>query len=456
MPLSKKLQKSLKALNYGESFAILGLGLSGLGALRFLREAGYRRFLLSDTQKKLELPVADLRSEELLVDYELGQEPSERCLNYDCLIVSPGIRANHPLLQKAFSQNQKVITEFELASLLTDGFTAITGTNGKSTVTAWLEEVLGFPACGNIGLPFLQALLDFPSQNHFIGECSSYQLAHSQNLKPQIAVITNFTADHVSWHGNLENYWQAKVKITARQTKQDWLITPSNNCFQQIQTLAQRCWINPRNPENLECAVWIDQNQQIFWHQGQQDQFICQTTDLPLPGSHNVQNALVVIAVSALHGLKPLEIQSRIISFQGLAHRLEFIGKKNGKQFFNDSKSTNPESTICALQSFEEPVIWLAGGRDKLSCLNDLCVCAKQKAASIILYGEARERFAEALRQNGYDRQIKQVKTLAEAYQESLLLEAKFVLFSPACSSFDSFKSFTQRGDYFKKLLRQG
>jgi|694.fasta_scaffold00749_11 UDP-N-acetylmuramoylalanine--D-glutamate ligase len=457
-----------------KNFAILGLGLSGLAALKYLVENNAKSILVCDQtpDEKLNLNTREILNKltkdtsiKSQIELDLGNSNNEKCLNCDCIIVSPGFKPNLPILNKTREEGIEVITEIDLAvQALTDSsqiqksnFIGVTGTNGKSTTTGWISHILEAPACGNIGLPFIQAISEFPNRENYVCELSSYQLTHSNQLKPKIAMITNITPDHIDWHGSWKAYLEAKTKITQFQDEQDWLILPTSQPLSSIAQIskAQIFWVNSSSKSEVEQnAIWINQNSEIVFTLNGKSQLIAKTSEIPLPGKHNLENAMFAIVASLLAGQSLEIVRKKLLSFKGLEHRIEFVAELYGRKYFNDSKATNPESTIVALKAFDEPIIWLAGGRDKMTDLTELCQIANQKVSTAILYGEASSRFKEALQLNKFAGLILEVANIEEAFLATInKSNGGIVLLSPACASFDQFKNFEERGKHFKELI---
>lgn len=446
-------------VDFAKGFALLGLGISGIAALEFLLTRKAKKIFVSDTTEYVKLPTKVLElleSNKDTIECEFGIPHSARCLEYDYLIVSPGLSPNTSILREARQRGLSVLTELDLAASQKSNYIGITGTNGKSTTTAWTAHILKAPACGNIGIPFLKAISDEPEANHYVCEMSSFQLEHSQSLHPKIAAFTNITPDHINWHGSWDNYLQAKFKITALQEANDWLIIPFTDPIKEVKTKAQILWIeaHPQSETNLQNSIWVNQQKQLFLRLNSSDLVICNVNQIPLPGQHNLENAMFAIAISALAGFSINSIKERLLSFHGLEHRIEFVREFNGKKFYNDSKATNPESSIVALQAFDEPIVWLAGGRDKLTDLKDLAEASIGYVSTLILFGEATERFERDLLANGFCGKLKKVADLNEAVSEAVHETGKIVLLSPACASFDQFSNFEERGNVFKTLVK--
>ncbi len=449
-------------IDFTKRFCILGLGLSGMAAVDFLLTKKVSRIFISESKK-----FEDLSSENQVfinnlpsfIECEFGLPHTSKYLEYDYLIISPSFPPESQILQKAKEKNIVILTEIDLALSEDIQIIGITGTNGKSTITAWTAHVLSSIACGNIGLPLCKAVLDNSDlKKPFICELSSFQLTHSNFIKPNIASITNITADHLIWHGGWDNYLQAKFKITALQDSADWLILPDNELFWPLTkiTKAQVLWLTSSNNSNQrENAAFIDEQNNLILSIKGQKTLICNANDIKLAGKHNLENALIVAANAYLSKLISLDnLKQKLISFEGLAHRLEFVREIKGKRFFNDSKATNPESSMVALNAFDADLILLAGGEDKMTDLTDFCKLANQKASAIILYGKAAKRFKDNLMENGFQGYLKVVSDLQMALNIAYIdrLE-KNILLSPACASFDQFKNFESRGNYFKQLI---
>lgn len=446
-------------------FTILGLGISGIASLNYLLQSGAKIFV-SDTRQIDSLNedlIKKLTQNKKIVDFEFGLPHSERCLQSDYLLVSPGISPQEAIIQKAKSLGVCVLTELELATQMMSQYICITGTNGKSTVSSWLSFVLESPLCGNIGIPCLQVLESSQeSESNYVLEVSSYQLAHSNNLKPKIAAITNVTPDHISWHGSWQEYLSSKIKITQKQDSSDWLILPDQELFHCLETQASVLWFALSEKPGRENSIFVNPEGEIQLKLGGKTHIVCSVDELPLPGKHNLENAMLVIAAAYLAGLSIEQIKERLLRFGGLEHRVEFVREIKDKQksvkFYNDSKSTNPESSIVALKAFPgKPIIWLAGGRDKMTDLKEMCECADSFSVAALLYGEAKDRFYEALKANEYKGLVGKFENLADALEAAKIisdrLQESIILFSPACASFDQFKNFEERGKYFKGLV---
>jgi len=440
-----------------KSFCILGLGKSGHKTLEYLLNQQHTKIIVSDTRYLSELAPS---TRELLTNHpelsiSLGQKHSALCLEADHLIVSPGIKPNTPILQQAHKLSKKIYTEIDLAlgELCEKILLAVTGSNGKSTITACVAHLLGITPYGNIGEPLISKLLGKDKHKEIICEISSFQLAHSSDaLKPNIAAISNISPDHLDWHGSMQNYVNSKRQITSRQDKDDWLILPHSQAKLAEYTQAQIFWIDSDRDNSLR----LDKDNQVIVNLRGKE-IVGGKLKLSIPGTHNQVNALFAVAMVLLHkGIDMLpELLDRLQEFRGLPHRLEFIARYHNKDFYNDSKATNPIASVLALKSFaDQQIIWLAGGQDKLLDLADLCEEAKKHTTGAILFGEAKERFAQNLKEHNYQGEIRMVNSLQGAIEESLCMKGEIVLLSPASSSFDQFRSFEERGDLMREIIK--
>ncbi|MDJ0624866.1 MAG: UDP-N-acetylmuramoyl-L-alanine--D-glutamate ligase [Candidatus Caenarcaniphilales bacterium] len=442
-------------------FTILGLGISGSATLKFLLEQKPKKIFISDKRPfdSLGDSVKEIiNNNSQLIEAEFSPEHSLRCLETDYLIVSPGIKHDFPLINEARDRSITVTTELELATQILSqsqkDFIGVTGTNGKSTVTTLISHLTDYPACGNIGTPVIETIENSPSEC-YICELSSFQLAHSNSIKPKVAIITNITPDHISWHGSWKHYVNSKLKIAANQDQDDWLILPKTEFFQNLQAKAKILWINskPQNEMFDQNSIWINFDSEIIARINGIDNKVCKIEDIKLPGKHNLENAMFSIAAAKIFNVPSDKTRQKLAIFKGLEHRMEFVTKLKGKRFYNDSKATNTESTILALQSFPGEIIWLAGGKDKMTDLTQLCKEANKRANSAILFGEAANRISENLRKNNYKGEITLTKDMEEAVNLSIEREGRVVLLSPACSSFDQFNNFEERGKAFKNIV---
>lgn len=443
---------------------ILGLSKSGISAAKYLSKKGAVCYItesnknkLDDFDNKLEI-IEDIKKYNIKL--ELGEHTEEFLKDSFFAVSSPGISPRLEIFKLLKKNNIKVISEVELAYIQTKTpFIGITGTNGKTTTTMIVSHILSerykAPVCGNIGIP-PTSLIDMKN-DFLVCELSSYQLELTERLKPEISCFLNFTPDHIDWHGSLDNYFLAKTKIFKGDQKPLLAIFSSVDqvVFEFGELYLGKKFFFGSNLENQDCCFIknIDSIDWIVYKKDNKEENIIKLEDIKLVGDHNYQNIMVGIIVAKELGLSNEEINSRIQTFNPVEHRIEFVKKIGNIEFYNDSKATNPEASIVAIKSFpNKRVTLIAGGRDKNTDLTQFCKCIKEFISDVILYGEARERFYQTLKLNNYNN-INKVDNLEEAVKKSIEIGNEISLLSPACSSFDSFKNYEERGRKFKEYV---
>ncbi|MBR1424002.1 UDP-N-acetylmuramoyl-L-alanine--D-glutamate ligase [bacterium] len=437
----------------GKKILVLGLSKSGIAAAKFAKSR-HANVYLTESKSDVDLnKVNELQNSGIKVEYA---HHSEEFINdTDIAVTSPGIPPHSEIIKTLRTKNIPVISELELAYRESDiPFIIITGTNGKTTTTSLTEHILlkkfKAKACGNIGCP--PCSIANENLDYFVCEASSFQLEMSPSLKPFIAVWTNFTPDHIDWHQGLENYFNAKAKV-----------------FKKPQA-AKYCVLNAKDPKLAEFANQVDgevfmfgnqigpnccyeENGIIIFQKDGNKEDIIKISDCPLIGEHNYQNIMCAIICAKLTGVDNEKIRQAIMTFKAPEHRLEKISLSKGITFYNDSKATNPEASIVAIDSFNnQNVVLIAGGRDKNTDLTEFCQSVKRHITTVILIGEATDRFEQNLRINGFSNIIKE-KTIESAVDKGIELKPDVVLLSPACASFDMFNSYEHRGEVFKKYV---
>lgn len=442
---------------------ILGFSKSGISAAKYLNKHGAEVFITELREKKDDdiSQIDELNS--LGIKVELGGHSSKFIDNSYLAVTSPGIPPHSEIFTRLNEAKIPVISEVELAYRESrKPFIAITGTNGKTTTTALTSHILSeeynAPACGNIGNPPCD-LLDLEGDkeiDYFVCEMSSYQIATSNSLQAQIACWLNFTPDHLDWHGGLENYFEAKAKLF--RVPQNPAFAVFNGADEKLlkfsKNVESKVFLFAKEVEDNCCYV---KNDAIYFKRNQKEEHIIDLKNCPIIGEHNYQNIMCAVIVAKLVGLENEKIISAIKTFKAPEHRLEFVREFNGIKFYNDSKATNPEAAIVAIKSFNDVnAVLIAGGRDKNTDLTEFCEEIKKHMGTVILIGEAAERFAQNLNKNGFNNIIFE-KTLENglerAIDKAIELKPQVVLLSPACASFDMFKSYEERGSIFKDYV---
>lgn len=427
---------------------VLGLSKSGIAAAKFLKKHGYDVYL---TESKSIEPDAEL--EKMGIHIETGGHSLKFVDGSEFAVTSPGIPPYSIIIELLRLKNIPVISELELAYRMSDTpFVAITGTNGKTTTTALtahiFERRFRAKACGNIGQPPCDMADD--KLDYYVCEMSSYQIAMSPTLTPFISVWTNFTPDHIDWHQGIENYFAAKAKIfKAPQAPKFAVLNACDERLKNFEADGTVFWFGERKTGN--CCYRKD-GEFIYENNGVVE-FVMPVADCPLVGEHNYQNTECAIICAKLAGIDNETIIEAIKDFKSPAHRLEFVAEKDGISFYNDSKATNPEAAIVAIKSFNNKnVVLLAGGRDKNTSLKEFCDEVKAHIKTVILIGEAADRFEKNLKNSGFENILTE-NSMQSAINRAIDLKPDVVLLSPACASFDMFKSYEERGDVFKDYV---
>ncbi|AFZ36841.1 UDP-N-acetylmuramoylalanine--D-glutamate ligase [Stanieria cyanosphaera PCC 7437] len=455
---------------------IIGLGRSGIAAAKLLSQDGWE-VTIADAASEENLISRSNRSEFQALKAKLAQEKIKLQLGQPqllnsadlpkLLVVSPGVPWDLPPLIEAREKKIDTIGEIELAwrYLKSVPWVGITGTNGKTTTTALIAAIfqaagLNAPACGNIGYAACELALEKTNDQSFdwiVAELSSYQIESSEQLSPQIGVWTTFTPDHLSRHKTLENYYKIKASLLHRSRHKIF-----NGDDPYLRKVGEEQWQNAywtsiKGKDRLICStergVYLEDGWVVAF-----GELILPISLFKMPGVHNQQNLLMAVAATKLAGIDQGAIASAIATFSGVPHRLEYIRTFKGIDFINDSKATNYDAAEVGLASVDAPVILIAGGEAKEG--EDLAWIEKikQKAATVLLIGEAAPTFAQRLTECGYN-SFEIVETMANAVIRSVELakqkNAEVVLLSPACASFDQYRSFEHRGDDFRQLCQE-
>jgi len=439
---------------------VLGFGTSGIGAAKVLARCG-ATVTLNDLK---EIYVEDSLQEELdalHIKVITGRQDSSLLEHVDRVITSPGIPLTIPIIVEAKNRNIEVTGEVELAyDIAKAPILGITGTNGKTTSTMLLAEVMketGKPICvgGNIGDALSQKVLDVPTDGFIIAELSSYQLESIINFKTHGAIVLNLTPDHLQRHKTMKAYQEAKEKIFLHQDTTD--ITVLNYDDAVVKEMATRVpgqVLFISQTTKVKNGAYFS-NQMCYVVANGQEMPVIAQKDIKIPGAHNIENILAVIALSYSLGVTIEQIKRAILRFSGVEHRIEPVRTIDGVRYFNDSKATNTDSAIKALEAFTEPIVLIAGGYDKMTDLSAFMNVVKRKVKSLILIGDAAERFKIAAEVAEVKR-ILTAKSMREAVKiaQDESKSGEVVLLSPACSSFDWYTCFEERGEDFKENVK--
>jgi UDP-N-acetylmuramoylalanine--D-glutamate ligase len=436
---------------------VLGLARSGLGAARLLLGRSCQ-VDLCDLRLPEEGRGAILACQDLGATLRIGPHDPSWLDQYDLLVKSPGVPAEIPFLVEARRRGLPVIGELELGFLAARGpVLAITGTNGKSTTTAWAGDILreaGLRAqvVGNIGRAFCDGVIEDDS-SIFVVEVSSFQLQDVRTFRPRVAVLLNFTPDHLDRHGTLQAYLEAKLALFREQGEDDLaLIGPDEELAFRVRPSIRARWARFALRDPGVAGGFVRDGHLWLRRKGEETRLL-PVDRVSLPGPHNLENALAAAAATAELGAEADAMVRSLSSFAGLPHRLERVGTIHGIRFVNDSKATNTDSLAVALRAFPEPVVLIAGGRDKEQDFRPLGPLVRERVALLILIGEA----AENLERQWNGLSVVRADSLKDAVAIGVrrARPGQVVLLSPACASFDMFRNYEDRGDQFRDLVRR-
>ena len=444
-----------------KNILVVGLATSGIPTVNTLLQLG-AKVTVHDMKNKDQLLdiIKDVNSDR--VNYILGKYPDE-INNYNYIIVSPGVPRELPFIKEALNQNIIVMGEMELAYQLCKGsFIAITGTNGKTTTTALTGEIFKNAALesyvvGNIGVAAITKALTASEKAIMVTEVSSFQLESIIDFKPHIAAIINITPDHLNRHKTMDRYTNAKANIFLNQGNEDFLVLNADNQITyELRKKTKANVILFSRKRKLEVGAFIQDNNIVFSNNGKESVAICGVDELKIPGTHNIENALAAVAISICAGIDNEVIALTLKNFMGVEHRLEYVGEINDIIFINDSKGTNPDASIKAIEAIKTPVILIAGGIDKGSNFGELIKEFNGKVKHMVLLGETAKKIKEAAEHSGfYNTTV--VKNMEEAVAVSNKLATKgdTILLSPACASWDMYQNFEVRGNHFKSCVNK-
>lgn len=443
----------------GRSVLVVGLAVSGIPVVEALHHMG-ARIAVNDLKDREALGETWTALSPMVDHWILGEHP-ENAADYDLLVLSPGVPTDLPFITAAQRAGVEVIGELELAYRCARGtFVAITGTNGKTTTTALTGEIFQragrkTAVVGNIGLPAIARALDSDKDTVFVTEVSSFQLETCREFRPKAAAILNITPDHLNRHKTMDNYISAKAAIFARQSYDDVLILNYDN--PPARALAQKAPGQVRyfSRTALEPGFTGVADGWIVIREAGGDVPICPVAELFIPGAHNLENALAAATLAYCSGIAPEIIAESLRSFQGVEHRIEWVTDFGDVRFFNDSKGTNPDSTIKAIEAMTGPTVLIAGGMDKGSDFEEMVAVFGETVTDLVLLGETREKIQETARRAGFHNSVL-VGDMDEAVREAWrrAMAGGNILLSPACASWDMYPNFEARGHHFKNSVK--
>lgn len=457
----------------GKKVLVVGIARSGIAAARFLASRG-AMVIANDAKPESELRDAAKELRELGAMLSLGGHPESLFENADLVVLSPGVPADLRALESARRAGVEIISEPELAGRFLRGrMIGVTGSNGKTTVTTLIGELMRAAGTdvivgGNIGMPLTSLIEQSGERSWTVAELSSFQLEMIDSLRVNVAVVTNITPDHLDRHGSLENYVRAKHRIFSNQTEDDWAILNGQDqgVADMVAALgvgSRKIYFSSRGRETLsgDAANIHVEGERIITtmmvdHRGETE--VIKLDEIPLPGMHNVENVMTALAATFCAmgtGTNDLPgLVEGIRRFKGVEHRIEYVAEIDGIKFYNDSKATNVDSTVKALESFERNIIVILGGKDKGGDYSTLAPLIRERVKQVILIGAASDKIAEQLEGAG-------PMTRARSMQDAVLSAMEVatagdtVLLAPACASFDMFDNYEHRGRVFKEVVHE-
>ncbi|MDE1160962.1 MAG: UDP-N-acetylmuramoyl-L-alanine--D-glutamate ligase [Acidobacteriaceae bacterium] len=442
----------------GKRILVAGIGKSGLAAAHFLKQRGARVTISDSRPATLIAELPGLLDS--AVDVEVGGHGLLTFRRQDLIVVSPGVPLSVPEIKQVRALGMRVIGELELGyQFLAGEVIAITGSNGKTTTTTLVGEILqasGKPTQvgGNIGTPVTEMVEGSTAETWSVLEVSSFQLETIETFKPRIAAVLNITPDHLDRHGSFENYAAAKARITEKQDASDFLVLNGEDEPTKLvaaKTKAQIFWFSAKR--QVKRGAFVDRDAVVFRRE-ENGPFepVLPVSEIPLAGQHNVENVLAAVVMAKLAGVESEVIRATVATFKAVEHRLEFTREVDGVRYYNDSKATNVDATAKAVEAFVGGVHLILGGKDKDSDYATLASLLRERVKMVITIGTAAEKIERQL--SGVVK-IERAGTMERAVllAKELAVTGDVVLLAPACASFDQFQNYEHRGRVFKEIV---
>lgn len=448
----------------GEKCLVIGSGISGVGSVALLEHIGAEVVLYDSNEK---LTVQDMRGK-LASDSKAvciaGKLPEEVMDAAETAVLSPGVPVDIPLVEELRAKGADIIGEIELGYRLEKGrVIAVTGTNGKTTTTTLMGEIMKAHLgdrkvfiVGNIGNPYTSECLKTEADTVTVGEISSFQLETMKEFHPVVSAILNITPDHLNRHHTMEAYVKAKEKITENQTKTDVCVLNYENEY--TREFGARCPARAvyfSTARELKDGYWLKHDKIMKSENGSAGEVLDIHRDMNLVGTCNVENVMAALAMSEAMGVPRETVLKVIREFKAVEHRIEFVDTKGGVDYYNDSKGTNPDAAIQGIKAMSKPTVLIGGGYDKQSDFDEWIESFEGKVKWLVLIGQTREKIADCARKHGFEN-----IRFADTYEECLRLCTELaqngdaVLLSPACASWGMFSNYEERGRIFKEYVR--
>ena len=441
----------------GKKVLVFGSGISGIGAVKLLEDHGAEVVLYDGNESLDQASLREQLGEKTAI--VLGEFPEHLLEELDLVVLSPGVPTDLPVILAMKEHGIQVIGEVELAYAFGKGdVLAITGTNGKTTTTSLLGEIMKCHqeevfVVGNIGNPYTVAAGQMTERSVAVAEMSSFQLESIETFRPKVSAILNFTPDHLNRHHTMEAYVEAKKQIAKNQTAEDYCVLnyedERTKAFGE-EVKAQVLYFS--SAHKLERGIYLDDGKMIY--KNPEEEIVCHVDELQILGIHNYENVMAAVAMAAVYGVPMDTIRKAILAFKGVEHRIEYVTEKDGVVYYNDSKGTNPDAAIKGIQAMNRKTVLIGGGYDKNSEYTEWIQAFDGKVKQLILIGATREKIAQDAEKCGFHDYV-----FADTFEEAVLLAAKTaksgeaVLLSQACASWGMFPNYEVRGEKFKEIV---
>ena len=447
-----------------QNFLVFGTGISGIAACRLLRNK-HCRVVLYDGNADLD--VEGLRAKEpWLVEVPIyaGTLPREVAEQTEIAVLSPGVPVDLPIIKEWEAGGIRIWGEIELAYVFGRGrILAVTGTNGKTTTTSLLGEIMkrafaDVQVVGNIGIPYTQVADATTDATVVAAEISSFQLETIHTFCPEISAILNITPDHLNRHHTMENYQKAKMAITKNQTEsQTCVLNYEDEILREFGSRLKQRVIYFSSRRKLEAGIYLEGEEIRYAWEGQK-RLVCNISELQIFGRHNYENVMAAAAMAIAFGVPDTQIRDALREFRAVEHRIEYVTEKRGVRFFNDSKGTNPDAAIQAVKAMQWPTLLIGGGYDKGSDYEEWIRAFEGKVKKFVLLGATREKIAETAKSCGFPAEdiifAEDLREAVDACYENAK-EGDAVLLSPACASWGMFQNYEERGNSFKEMVKE-
>ncbi len=438
---------------------VVGMAKSGVSAAILLKKLG-ADVIIQDIKERDKLGDEPSMLEALGIELYLGKNPDDILTAFDLIVVSPGVPSDLPFFQKAKEHDIPVWSEIELGfSLCKCPVIAITGTNGKTTTTSLVGEIVksyvsSAQIVGNIGIPFTDKVLGLNEESYVVAEISSFQLEHIHTFKPKISAVLNITPDHLNRHKTLENYIDAKKAIFQNQDQEDYLVLNYDDAECQKMKADANCKTVFFSREcELKEGIYVS-DQALYARFKGYDEKVIDINELQIIGNHNIENAAAAIAIALCADIPLAIIQNCLRQFKAVEHRMEYVTNIVGIDFYNDSKGTNPDAAIKSIQAIEKPIVLIAGGYNKGSDFSEWVKAFSDRVKYMVVIGEVADLIIDTAKVYNFQA-FEKANTLRDAVSiaYSRAESGDCILLSPACASWDMFDNFEQRGDLFKEFV---